>query len=118
MSFLRWLFGYFCIVLQMIDDEPLNDIEEDSPPPPAPNGEHSLMGNYHQTNKQPTLDTSWNPFHAPSIQLQQVCNCIQIVNLSDMKTIYMSIIHLSTTLQLLSPLYSFQFLLLTPFNCR
>lgn len=68
------------IVLQMIDDEPLNNTEEDSPPPPAPNGEHSLVAKYHQTTKQQTLDTSWNPFHTPSIQLQQVCIHNQIVN--------------------------------------
>lgn len=74
----RWCVCH--IALHMIDDDPLSAAEEDSPPPPAPNGEHSLVAKFHQTTKQQALNTSWNPFYTPTIQLQQVCICIQTAN--------------------------------------
>lgn len=54
----------------MIDDDVLNG--QHSPPPPAPNGEHSAeMFQQAITQQMQYQDSSWNPFCTPSIQQQE-----------------------------------------------
>lgn len=67
----------------MIDDDPLNNIQNNSPPPPAPNGEYSLV-KCQQTSKQQALGASWNPFYTASMhqQFQQVNRMMIQLNLN------------------------------------